>query len=423
MGEIIKNWNDGGSLSVAYTGEGDGTAVFSSSQNGGETREMEVSFVDASRRVIVVRRVVQAAGQASVETYTRLAFIESTGEQYINLGYVVQEDDVIDMQYITTLQSSADKVLFGCQDDNGSIWFSIYSNTAYVRFGSNTSASVSNSRQKGKVSIQRGNVNVDGTKGTLTLDGMPQVPLYLFARNADNSSVHFKGYFRTTGGKISKQDGTIVMDLKPYKRDSDDKVGLLDLVSGKFFANQGDGADFAYGGEAHITEDYEIIDYVSFNNDKIFDTGYYGNERTYIELLFQRTDTSGADYIFGTSSGNRMTGYLTQSGYWRYGSGYPTFNTKNEQMNWAFVTPTQTEVSGNTKSFNFGNPFTTAFTIPVGGHKPSSGVATATYQGYLFYFRIKIDDSYVVDWLPCRRKSDGVEGFWDCVTQTFVEPM
>lgn len=67
MAEIVKKWNDGGSLSVAYTGEGDGTAVFSSSQNGGAERETEVSFVDASRSVIVVRRVVQAAGQTSDE--------------------------------------------------------------------------------------------------------------------------------------------------------------------------------------------------------------------------------------------------------------------------------------------------------------------------------------------------------------------
>lgn len=33
----------------------------------------------------------------------------------------------------------------------------------------------------------------------------------------------------------------------------------------------------------------------------------------------------------------------------------------------------------------------------------------------------RIGDTLLVDWYPCRRKSDGVEGFWDCVTQTFIE--
>ena len=89
----------------------------------------------------------------------------------------------------------------------------------------------------------------------------------------------------------------------------------------------------------------------------------------------------------------------------------------------ASVSPGSTTVSGNTKTFSVGGAFTTGFTIPVGGHKPSSGVATPTYQGYIYYFRMRIDDEYVADYLPCKRLSDGVEGFWDCVTQTFIEPI
>ena len=99
MGEIVKNWTDGGSLSVAYTGDGDGYAVITSSENTGGERDMEIRFVDASGSVIEVRKVVQAAMAEVVETYTRLTYIEATGGQYINTGYVVQEDDIIDMHY------------------------------------------------------------------------------------------------------------------------------------------------------------------------------------------------------------------------------------------------------------------------------------------------------------------------------------
>lgn len=63
MGEIVKNWTDGGSLSVAYTGDGDGTAVITSSENAGGEREMEIRFVDSSRSVVVMRKVVQAVQQ------------------------------------------------------------------------------------------------------------------------------------------------------------------------------------------------------------------------------------------------------------------------------------------------------------------------------------------------------------------------
>jgi hypothetical protein len=117
-----------------------------------------------------------------------------------------------------------------------------------------------------------------------------------------------------------------------------------------------------------------------------------------------------------------LTGYLTTSGYWRYGNAYPSFNTNNKNLTKAIVTPGKTTVNTTTRTFNV-NEFTTPFTIPVGGVKPSTGVATPQFKGYLYYFIMRIADEIVVDWIPCKRLADGVEGFWDCVTQTFVEPL
>lgn len=59
MATLVKKWNDGGSLLVAYGGDRDGSAVFSSEQNEGIDREMSVAFVDASRQVNVTRKVRQ----------------------------------------------------------------------------------------------------------------------------------------------------------------------------------------------------------------------------------------------------------------------------------------------------------------------------------------------------------------------------
>mgnify|MGYP006932838541 CR=1 FL=1 len=170
------------------------------------------------------------------------------------------------------------------------------------------------------------------------------------------------------------------------------------------------------------TSDYEFIEYVTFNGDKCYETGVYGNNVTVLEMEFQRTDTSGAHYLFGCSSGSRLTGYLTSSGYWRYGTGYPTFNTNNTNRTIATVTPGKTTVGSYSRTFSYGS-FTTAFTIPVGGHKPSSGTPIPQFKGYLYYFRIIQDGVTMIDWLPCRRKSDGVEGFWDNVTNSFVAPI
>ena len=55
--ELVKPWNDGGSLSVTYEGSGDGSAVFSSDAYEGIDREMEVSFVGGG--VSQIRKVRQ----------------------------------------------------------------------------------------------------------------------------------------------------------------------------------------------------------------------------------------------------------------------------------------------------------------------------------------------------------------------------
>jgi hypothetical protein len=59
MRELIKPWNDSGSLSVTYDGDRDGSATFSSDIAEGLNREMQVLFVDQSRSVIVERLVRQ----------------------------------------------------------------------------------------------------------------------------------------------------------------------------------------------------------------------------------------------------------------------------------------------------------------------------------------------------------------------------
>ena len=59
MAELVKPWNDGGSLSVSYEGDGDGSAVFSSDVAEGLDREMIVVFRDGGRTVAVERKVLQ----------------------------------------------------------------------------------------------------------------------------------------------------------------------------------------------------------------------------------------------------------------------------------------------------------------------------------------------------------------------------
>lgn len=166
---------------------------------------------------------------------------------------------------------------------------------------------------------------------------------------------------------------------------------------------------------------YTPIDYVTFDGSTIFDTGLLGEDGWTIRIKFKRTDTASNVYLYGVSTGQRLTANLAQSGYWRYGEGaYPTFNTKKTDETEAEVTPTRTKVGSYSKTYS-ASDFTTKFTVPLGGHTPSSGVPTPQFKGYVYYFQIEYNGIMLLDWIPAIE--DGVEGFWDKVTKTFVKPL
>lgn len=454
MATLVKRWPTGtGNLSVTYDGDGDGTAVFTSDTNEGIDRVMDVAFKAGD---VVEQRIVAQEGlrqpyglvgggvyrvrgggrygvlkvgepivpPTPVETYTRLTYIECDGQQYINTGYVVQEDDVIEMMYISTSTTSTDKALYGCYDDNGNIWFSIYSNTGYVRFGSSASASITNARMTFKLTMKKSSVVLDsGNSATPNFVGLPQVPLYLFARNNKSTGVGMYGYCRCLGFSIKKSSGELVMDLRPCKRDSDGKIGMLDLVSGQYLAGAGD-VELIAGAELNMSAEYEAIDYVTFSKNKLYDLGIVNSNQT-LEVMFARSEKSTTPYLYGCVTSPHtatVSAYLSSGGAWRFGSSYKGLSTNNTFINRVIIANGTTNYNFTAGTFTK-STFTTPDTVVLGGYRAASGALTKNYQGKVYYIRITQGGNPIIDYYPCKRLSDGVEGFWDSVSQTFIEPM
>lgn len=356
--------------------------------------------------------------------YTPLTYIEATGEQYINLGYVVQEDDVIEMDYIRTSSTSADKGLFGASDGTNGIWYSIYGTNAYYRFGHNASDNASGAGNRYRVKLQKGNVDVDGLTEALSFTAMPDVPLYLFAGNSNNEGPWMYCHCKTRGFKIAKQTGELVMELHACKRNSDGKIGMLDSVSGTFFVNNGTGEDFSAGAEIKITPGYELIDYVTFAKDKLYDLGIVNNLYT-LEVMFKRSESSSTPYLYGIVTSPHtasVTAYLSSGGAWRFGTSYKGLSTNNLVTNYVKISNGSATLNFTSGTFSRAT-FTTPDTVVLGGYRASSGALTRNYQGRVYFFRITDGDTPIIDYYPCKRLSDGAEGFWDCVSQTFIESM
>lgn len=359
-----------------------------------------------------------------METYTRLTYIECNGQQYINTGYVVQEDDVIEADYIRTSSTSADKALFGASNGTNGIWYSIYGANAYYRFGHNASDNASGAGNRYRVKLQKGSVDVDGLTEALQFTALPDVSLYLFARNSSNTSVTMYCSCKTRGFKITKQTGEVVMDLHACKRDSDGKIGMLDSVSGIFFANNGTGDDFTAGAEIKATAEYELIDYVTFSKNKLYDLGIVKSTYT-LEVMFKRSESSTTPYLYGIVTSPHtasVTAYMSNGGAWRFGTSYKGLSTNNTNTNYTIIKNGSTNFNFTASTFTK-STFTTPDTVVLGGYRAASGALTKNYQGRVYFFRISEDSTPIIDYYPCKRLSDGVEGFWDCVSQTFIQPM
>ena len=451
MAQLIKQWPTGtGNLSVTYEGSGDGTAVFASDTNEGIDRVMDVAFRAGDA---VVERIVTQEGlrqpfglsgggvfrikgggrfgvlkvgepiepPTPVETYTRLTYIECAGQQYIDLGYVVKEDDVIESNFILTKVASADHFLFGTIDANNGLWFELYSNTAYVRFGNTSSTSVASSAYKYSVRLEKGSVKIGTGTTSLSYNAMPTTPINLFAGRSSAGDAYSYGYYRCTKFRITDSNG-VVMDLVPAKRDSDGVVGMLDLVSGTFYASSKE--PFIAGNEVRITDGYEILEYTTFNADNLYDLGIV--KSTYeLEVLFQRSESKATPYLYGIVTSPHtasVTAYMSSGGSWRWGNAYKGISTNNLNE-WRVRIKNGNALYNGTSSNFTKNTFTTPDTVVLGGYRSASGSLIKGYNGKVFYIRIHESGDYILDWYPCRRLSDGVEGFWDCVSQTFIEPM
>ena len=114
--------------------------------------------------------------QPSEDTgYTRLTYIECNGSQYINTGYVVQEDDIIKCYYDCNVLTKEDKFLFGTYDSKA-VWLSIYNYTAYTRFGSGTTTTTNYASRNHYVEVRKESATFDVTETTMPYEEMPATP-------------------------------------------------------------------------------------------------------------------------------------------------------------------------------------------------------------------------------------------------------
>ena len=198
--------------------------------------------------------------------YTQVDYITSSGSQYIDTG--VNADTklrvVLDMAYInpTGINQTMGAIRTGTPNKR----YHLLSGTTKILFWVNDTSydiiqSSDTNRHLWDLNVPDGKVVLDNTTTTTIPTNIDDTELnfWLFGRNSNASQ--YKGAFKIWACKMY-YNGTLVRDFIPCYRNSDNEIGLYDLVNNVFYTNQGTGT-FTYGSIAPTPDspiDIEVVE-------------------------------------------------------------------------------------------------------------------------------------------------------------------
>lgn len=361
------------------------------------------------------------------DTYTKLEYIESTGTQYINTKYNPTGNTRVKMDVQLT-SSSGDPYIFGVWTSHlvnmCSVFFASATSTWTADYGTvrtDTGNATWNKRQI--VDLNKNVLTVDGTVKTLSAMSFSQTyPMFLLAHNsAGTAAVHAKAKLYSCQ---IYDNGTLVRDFVPAKRNSDGAIGLLDQANNVFYANAGTGT-FVAGPVA----EYTWLEWIESSGTQWIDTGFVPNQDTRVVFDFEYTKAvSGAQQgVFGSRIALRNAMYLmwTENGNagWRDGYGtelkYPIGSTISGRV--------VVDKNKNALSINGTVVYTATYATFNSTYSlyllTTNNAGSPMIDSYPTYARIYACQIYdngtlVRDLVPAKR-SDGTVGLYDKVNDRF----
>ena len=246
--------------------------------------------------------------------YTELAYIESTGTQYVDTGFQPNQDTKIEVKFQTEqAQQGGICVAATAWVNNGFGIFvdtSLYgnSNLGIVNHGPEPITCVldKNTLYQGESVIGQFNAS----------EFQVSYNLFILAWNQSNSPVEF------TVGKLYSckiyDNDVLIRDFTPCKNPLG-SIGLYDLENNLFYENSGTGEFIAGPTHVQLPEGYTQLEYIASNGSQYIDTGFKPNQDTRVvcDTLFPKNYT--ASWLFGareTATSNTF-GFLTYQSYYR----------------------------------------------------------------------------------------------------------
>ena len=365
-------------------------------------------------------------GQELPTNFKKCEYIESNGTQYINTGFVANQDSriTVDCSFLAT---TAEQRLFGARTAWAVDEFVLLarSNKYEYRYGNQTVALESSPiSDRYIVDADRNIINFNGEVKTATSNNFSTVvPVVLFAYN-DNGSVYDFAKARIYSCQIYNNE-VLVRDYIPVMR-NDGVCGLWDKIENKFYMSA-NGNNFI--GKIDISElpiGYTLCEYIESDGSQYIDTHFKPSNLARVVMECETTGVTSSSnrWLFGSStsatsarfeliniaSDNSIRFYhgATNQTFSGVGLGHMNIDVSlsSASVNGVSITPTSSTFTG-TNSMLLCNGQTTG----------------EVYDGMpmkVYYCQIYDNGMLVRDYVPCQDMY-GVYGLYDLANNVFYQ--
>lgn len=352
--------------------------------------------------------------------YYKIDWIQSTGTQYIDTGLTnaIAYKAEIDFQYTDT--SGIWKSIYGVSYPNviaGDYYISITnSQKIYYNYTGNIQYNTTLNTNRHQVIFDK-NLYLDGVLvGTSNTTPTPytSVNISLFTHNCNSG---YCSSAKIYSCKMSDQNGSLVRDFVPARRKSDNVVGLYDTVNEQFYTNAGTGEFIG----AYSSEELDRLQYLVSPANSYFDTGLQpGNTANWevdLTLSVQSSSAINTGIIYiGSSYYESWVVNGTNKFDFRWN------NKKLTELDYTIGDKRNViykRVNGtiyfkiDNQESTYANSGLRAVNLIIGRAESTDGIK------HFYKCKIYMENTLKKEYIPVKRKSDNVVGFYDLVDKTF----
>ena len=402
--------------------------------------------------------------------YTQLAFLESSGTQYIDTGVVFGKTNGFSITYqVVAPDWTGNQIICGSRNDDGDTRCILGCNSpVYRTYMTNGTDVVTNSFRQSlayvgwndlKFSMSTGHRVDDYTKGVAdvnfrnsgtydcrhaksgSLDELTAqtAPFYLFAgKMVSPSETMYYGRCRIWETRISA-GADVIRHFIAARRESDSELGMYDLVNDVFYTNQGTGT--FKGGEpvqGGGRDAYTRLGWLESTGGQFIDTGVTFTDAHGFAVTYQTTarpQSGGNQIVCGSRASSGHTRCMVGS---NDRVGVSTY-TNYAYVGWNTICTSYAirDESEGTVTLNYLNSRTwdcrgqasgtldAALVAQTGsfylfaGNMAYSGGSRIGCRCRIMSFTMTRGDEVVMDLIPVRRKVDGKPGMYDVLNDVF----